>query len=145
MKQERFKIYAAIYLLALKDGKILLMRRFNTGWSDGLYSVASGHIDGNESARKAMAREAKEEIGITIDPDDLIFANVMHRNNPDREYIDFYFMAEKWEGEPYNAEPDKCDDLKWAPLDKLPDNIIPSVKQAIESYRTGEKYSEFGW
>lgn len=122
-----------------------MMRRQNTGWSDGLYSLPAGHIDGSESARTAMIREANEEVGISIKPEDLSFALIVHRNSPDREYIDFYFVVEDWQGEPYNAEPDKCDDLRWSDIDKIRGDIIPNVKQALEAYREGLKYVEYGW
>ncbi|MEI9913428.1 MAG: NUDIX domain-containing protein [Candidatus Saccharibacteria bacterium] len=89
-------------------------------------------------------REAFEEAGIKIDPKNLEFTHVMHRMSSE-ERIDFFYTAKSWGGSPVNKEPDKCDDLSWFPLDNLPDNIIPYVAYAIESYKKGIKYSEFGW
>lgn len=54
---ERFTVKSATYLMPLKDNQILLSRRFNTGWMDGMYSLISGHLDGNESVNDAMIRE----------------------------------------------------------------------------------------
>jgi len=48
-------------------------------------------------------------------------------------------------GEPFNAEPDKCDELRWCDVDALPVNIIPYVKQAIQNFRNGVVFDEFGW
>jgi hypothetical protein len=42
-------------------------------------------------------------------------------------------------------EPHKCDDLRWFELNKLPENIIPYVKQAIDNIRNKKFYSEYGW
>jgi 8-oxo-dGTP diphosphatase len=94
--------------------------------------------------RTELCREAMEEIGITISPSDLQFAHVMHQRD-NHEYIDFYFVAKTWNGEPTNFEPEKCDDMQWFLLDKLPENVIPNVKQALSAYATSESYSEFGW
>lgn len=141
---ERFTLRAAVYLLLVKDGKILLLRRFNTGWRDGEYTLPAGHVDGNEAIRAELCREAMEEIGITIRPTDLQFAHVMHHHG-NHEYIDFYFVAKIWDGEPANCEPNKCDDIQWVSPDDLPENVIPNVRQALELYSAGERYSEFGW
>lgn len=145
--EERFRLHAAVYLMLMQDDKILLLRRYQTGWQDGSYSLVSGHIDGNESFSQAMIREAKEEAGITIAPEDLRFAQAVHRldSEDDREYIDMFFVVEKWSGEVTNMEPEKCDELKWYPLNTLPDNFAPGVRAALDSYNDGQAYVEVGW
>ncbi|MBU4142008.1 MAG: NUDIX domain-containing protein [Patescibacteria group bacterium] len=145
MPKERFKIIPVSLLILIKDGNILLSRRFNTGHEDGNYGVVSGHLDGNETFMEAMAREAKEEAGIDIAAKDLEVAHVMHRKSPPDERIDFYIRANNWQGEPKIMEPNKCDDLKWFSIDNLPANTIPYIRQAIEKIRKKIFYSEFGW
>jgi 8-oxo-dGTP diphosphatase len=146
-KEERFKIIPAIYGIFIKDGKILLLRRFQTGWQDGNYSLPAGHLDGGESLRQAMAREALEEVGVKIVLDDLDHALTMHRwtGELDNERIDFFFLVKKWQGKIKNAEPAKCDDLSWFSFDDLPQNMVPCIKEAISCYKKGIKYCEFGW
>ncbi len=141
---ERFKPFAAVYLFFVRDGKILLSCRANTGHQDGNYSLVAGHIDGNETLRIAAAREAKEEAGVDIAIDDLDLKLVTHALS-DKEYVNFYFEAKRWEGEPKNMEPGKCDDLSWFPIDALPSNTVPYVRDAIRCYREGVRYSEWGW
>ena len=121
---------------------MLLLRRFHTGYEDGNYSVSAGHIDGGESVKSAAIREAEEECSIRIAPEDLQVIGVMHRRSRD-ERIDFFLMTSRWEGAIANAEPDKCDDLRWYPLSQLPDNVIPYVKYALENY--GYLQSRVGW
>lgn len=143
----RYTPYAAALTFIIQDNKILLMRRANTKWSDGLYTVPSGHIDEGESASQAAARETLEEVGITINPDTLKFAHVLHRQNTDSNnvYVDFFFIASAWTGEPSNCEPENCDDVSWFDLNALPENIVPFVKDVIRSYQSGVVYSELGW
>ena len=143
MPTEHFRPFVAVYLLFVRDGKILLLRRANTGYQDGMYSLVAGHIDGGETLRAAAAREAKEEAGVDIAVDDLQLKVVMHRL-VDREYIDFIFEPATWQGELTNMEPGKCDDLRWFPLDALPENVISYVREVIRCYREGVGYAEWG-
>jgi 8-oxo-dGTP diphosphatase len=148
MKKERHRIVPASYLFLIKDNKILLSRRFNTGYEDGKYSLVAGHCEGNEPPLLTIIKETKEEVGITIKPEDLNVVHIMYRKGPggvENERIDFFILAKKWEGEPKNMEPDKCDDIKWFPLNDLPENTLDCVKHAINCYQKGIFYSEYEW
>jgi 8-oxo-dGTP diphosphatase len=144
MSPERFKLVSAVHLFLIREGRVLLLRRFNTGYEDGSYSVVAGHLDGGEPVKQAMIREAHEEVGITIAPEDVDVVGVMHRRSED-ERIDWFLAASSWSGEVTNAEPHKCDRLDWFPLDALPDNVIPYVRRAIDNYRRGAWFDSFGW
>lgn len=143
-QKERFKLICAVHLFLVRDGEILLLRRFNTGYHDGDYSVPAGHLDGNEKATAAMVREAKEETGIDVKPEDLTLVHFMHRKSSE-ERIDLFFTAKEWSGDPTITETNKCDDMKWFLMDKLPGNMVPYVKEAIKNYLVKDTYSEFGW
>ncbi|MDP3965698.1 MAG: NUDIX domain-containing protein [bacterium] len=146
MSEERFMVRIAVHLILLKDGKVLLMRRKNTGWEDGNYGLAGGHVDGRETVTDAMVREAKEETGISIARENLRVVHTMHRMSTNNiEYMDVYFTASAWKGEPGIAEPDKCDDIKWFPLAELPANILSYDRQAMEYIGKGVAFSEVGW
>ena len=140
----RARFPATVHLFFFRGGQVLLLRRFNTGYRDGEYSVPAGHLDGNETVRAAAQREAAEEVGVRIALHDILFSSVMHRNEGD-ERVDFFVEVHSWQGEPFNNEPDKCDELRWAPLHGLPANMIPYVRRALENHRTGVRFDEFGW
>jgi ADP-ribose pyrophosphatase YjhB (NUDIX family) len=139
---EKFTMRVAVHLILIKDDQILLLRRCNTPWRNGWYSVIAGHVDGNETIAHAMAREALEEGGLTIQEDDLRIVHVLHRTS-NFEFIDYFFVPEKYSGVPKNMEPEKCDDLSWFPIDALPENTIPYIRHAMERIRTGVVFSEF--
>jgi len=133
-----------VHLLFLRQDQILLLRRFNTGYRDGEYSVPAGHLDGGETVMTAAAREAQEEVGLHLQPDDMVFSSVMHRVEDD-ERVDFFVHIRKWQGEPFNAEPDKCDDMAWVDINNLPNNTIPYVKRALYNHLNRIQFDEFGW
>ena len=133
-----------VHLLFFRENQILLIRRFNTGFADGQYSVPAGHLDGRETVIDAARREAQEEVAVQIDPQDIQYSSVMHRMEGD-ERVDFFVHVIKWDGEPVNAEPDKCDDIRWVHVDDLPANTIPYIRRALYNHHTGIKFEEYGW
>jgi 8-oxo-dGTP diphosphatase len=147
--KERFKIIPEVFLLLMRDEKILLCKRQNTGWEDGKYGLPAGHGESGETMREGVCREALEEIGLPLTPDDLVFVHTQHRFCDDKEnphaHIGFYFTAPHFKGTPINNEPEKCSELSWFSLTSLPENIINHVRAVIEAYQRGEKYSEFNW
>jgi len=145
LKRKRFKTPVAVHLLLIHDGQVLLLQRANTGYEDGNYSLIAGHLDGGEPIKDAMIREASEEAGIEITPDDLEVVGVMHQIDPLEEYIDFFLVARRWRGEIDNREPHKCSALAWYSLDRLPPNVIPYVRQALVNYQRGVWFDSFGW
>ncbi len=142
---ERFTAPVAVHLFLVRNDEILLLLRSNTGYEDGNYSVIAGHLDGGEGVFEAMRREAREEAGIELDRDATSVCGVMHRCAPGSERIDFFLTATRWRGDLRNLEPEKCDELRWTPLNRLPGNTVAYVAAAIQTWRRGEWFSAFGW
>ena len=140
----RFALVAAVHLFLLSDDRVLLSRRYNTGYEDGSFSVVAGHLDGGETVIAAAIREAQEEAGITLAPDDVSVVGVMHRRSDD-ERVDFFVAARCWAGAIVNREPDKCDVLAWYPLDDLPPNMVPYVRRALDNFRQSRWFDSYGW
>jgi ADP-ribose pyrophosphatase YjhB (NUDIX family) len=140
----RSRFAVAVHLLFFRQDRILLLRRFNTGWEDGNYSVPAGHVEAGESVIDAAIREAREEVGVHLARQDLRVAHVMHRK-AEEERIDFFLVVKRWTGPITNQEPHKCDDLAWFPPSALPANVIPYVRQSLANHRAGLFFSEFGW
>lgn len=141
---QRTTFPVTVHLFFLRTNQILLARRFNTGFADGQYSVPAGHLDGGETVLAAAAREAEEEVGVRLNADCIHYSSVMHRLDGE-ERVDFFVSVSEWMGELRNAEPDKCDDLRWVDLDDLPENTIPYIKIALHNHLNGIKFDEFGW
>ena len=140
-------MFVAVYLLLLSNAQVLLLRRHNTGYEDGNYSVIAGHVERDERVTTALVREAAEEAGIQLAEADVQCVHVMQRKGSDGlVYVDFFFLAEHWEGHVHNGEPSKCDDLRWFPLTALPTNTIPYNKDVLNKLHAGELgFGEYGW
>jgi len=146
MSKERFKLTTAINLLLRRDNQILLLKRNNTGNQDGMYSIIAGHLEQGELGTTAIAREAREEAGITIEPADIKFVHLVQRlpkDDTQEEYLDIFYEAWVWQGEPSNNEPEKCSELVWCKVDDLPDTTIPLLPIVINDISNGINYSEY--
>lgn len=146
---ERFKNSSAVMLMLMrkaeKGEEILLQKRKNTGYCDGFYDFSAvGHVEANESMKMAIIREAKEELNIDIDIDNIDFVTIIHKFDNGRIYYNGYFKVLKWKGEPLINEQDKIEELKWININCVK-NIINDREQAIHNYKNNIKYSEFGW
>jgi 8-oxo-dGTP diphosphatase len=142
--KERNRAVPSAYLFLVKDGKLLLMLRKNTGYYDGWYAVPAGHIEEGELPSEALAREAQEEVGIGFDPRDAKFVHAMYRDRHDEtgQRADFFFVVDAWLGEPRNVEPDKCEEVAWFPLDALPEKFMPHVRDALVAWQEGRLFTE---
>ena len=143
MKKDREKFLSSIYLIIKNDeGKILLQRREGTKLWLGYLALPAGHIDVGENAYDALIREAKEELDIDISIDNIIDTFVVNRRNKSLlPYYDIYFEIGKYNGTIKINEPNKCSELVWADLDKLPNDMIDFEKVAIYNNLNGIKFS----
>ncbi|MDP4506857.1 NUDIX hydrolase [Nonomuraea turcica] len=139
---DRFRAIVDVHVVLLRGDELLLARRSGTGYGDGLWHLPSGHLEEGEPATDGAAREAAEELGVTIDPADLTFAHVMHRA-PDR--VGLFFTTGKWTGEPYNAEPHKCSEIAWWPVHALPADMIDYPAAALANILGRIPFAQHHW
>ena len=131
----RFDIIAHTFVF--DHGRLLLLRRANTGFLDGYYSLPGGHVEAGEEVAHAAVREVEEEAGVEvleIEPSIVM---------PYGVGVDFLFEAKRWRGTPAIGEPDRCDDLVWVSPDRLPEKTAPYLRKALELRSTGTWYHEF--
>jgi len=143
-QKHRMLFPSAVHVLMIKDQHVLLLRRENTGYMDGAYSVPAGHLDGGETVHAAAIREVQEEVGVDLDPARLTIVHVMHRRS-DQERIDWFLTADLWAGQVVNAEPQFCAEIRWFPFEGLPDDVIPYVRKGIHHVLQGMAFSSFGF
>ena len=142
----RFLVPSAVFVILKRGHEVLLAQRINTGHEDGNFGLVAGHIDAGESATQALIREAGEEAGIVLHRRHLRLVHMQHYTRATAVYIDWFFEATRWTGEPRIMEPEKCGELRWCDLDALPGNTIGYIRQVLDDIYTRESnYSEWGW
>ncbi len=144
-KRERYKLPTAVFIMLVRENQILLLKRATTGWMDGFFSIPAGSLDEGEEILKAAIREAKEEVGVDVEEGDVTLANVQHCKMDEDRWINFFFMTNKWEGEPKVCEPHKHSEVKWVEISDLPKDMIPYVQRGIADFMGKKVYGQFGW
>jgi 8-oxo-dGTP diphosphatase len=138
---ERNTIIPASYGIFTQEGKILLVKRVNSGYFDGYYSLPAGHVEAHETPIMALQREMEEELGIVIEEDDVTLATTSYRVIFDKQdRVDFFFFISKFEGEMVNNELEKNEELLWVSLEELPENTIPYVVDVLRAIEGRESF-----
>jgi 8-oxo-dGTP diphosphatase len=121
MSDSRLLSRTAVFVIVRDTaGKVLLLRRNNTGYMDGRYDIPAGHVEPGERILETAVRELREETGITVTESDLVLHHVNQFYANGFSYDNFFFVAKAWSGVPTVIEPNKCDDVQFFALDDLP-------------------------
>lgn len=135
-----------VNVILRKGNEVLFLLRKNTGWQDGLYGLPAGHVEAGENFRQAACREAKEEIGVDLKPDQLKHKLTFHQvDERGGVRVGVYFEVTDWSGEPYNAEPDKHSKMAWFDINSLPEEVIETTRLKFDQIKNGAQYVEYGW
>ncbi|MEN3533954.1 NUDIX domain-containing protein [Microbispora sp. ZYX-F-249] len=116
-------------------GNVLLGRREGTGYADGEWQIMpSGHLEDGESVVDTAVREAREELGVEVDGCEVVHV-MHHRNAGGTARIGMFLVARTITGTPVNAEPHKCAELGYFPMDRLPERTVPYARAGVEAVR----------
>jgi 8-oxo-dGTP diphosphatase len=106
-------VVAAALLRA--DGTVLVQQRPAGKHHAGLWEFPGGKVEPGETPEVALARELAEELGIGIDPADLVPSTFASGRSVDRPLLLLLYRATRWAGEPRAIE---AADLRWgSPID----------------------------
>jgi 8-oxo-dGTP pyrophosphatase MutT (NUDIX family) len=145
----RFAIVPAAYLLLLRgDGPdlevLLQLRGPGTTYKPGHWATAAaGHVEAGESVYAAAVREAQEELGVVVDPADIVPLCAMQRtlpgvSDPVEQRVDFFLTTRRWSGEPEVREPGKCSAIAWHRPGDLPEPVVPHERVLLGLLAAGE-------
>jgi 8-oxo-dGTP pyrophosphatase MutT (NUDIX family) len=145
-----YKSAVDVFLLLVRSERVLLALRAGTGFADGWWNLPSGKVERGEDAAAAAVREAREEIGLDLAVADLRLVATVHEGHRAARgardgRLGLFFLAERWDSEPVNAEPHKCAGIEWFPLDGLPANTWASTRAGVELHRRAEPFAAIGW
>ena len=134
------------YVLLRRGDALLFVLREHTGFMDGTYSLPAGHVERGENFSEAAAREVLEEVGVQVAAGDLKQVFTMQRFQSEEDVrVDVFFEAQTWQGEPYNAEPERHSAIRWMGIAELSDSVMDYQLHALRQILAGNTYAELGW
>ena len=131
----RRRVVVDVILLLMRNGRILLRERANTGYGDGAYEPPSGELADRETIVETAIRVASAA-GIVIGAANVSLAHVMHDVSGGGR-IAFFLSVSGWTGRP--ASPD----VRWFPVADLPTNMLDRARVALRNYADGMRFSTY--
>lgn len=136
--------YIGVHLMLIQEGRLLLQER-KGGFTDGIYTPVSGHVDKGEGVIDALVREAKEEAGIILNKENLKISVIAHLldapyKGKRADIINYFIFTDCYEGVIENKEPDKTKTLAFYDMDKLPNKLMSHIFEVINAYKRGDNY-----
>lgn len=124
--------HLVVHIWIINDkGEILIQKRpKNLKFASGKWAITGGSAIQGEDSITAACREAKEELGIDINP---IYKPISHKRNSD--FTDIWVVKQEINLGDVKLQKEEVCDVKWVTIEELRDMIHKG-----EFYRYSDKY-----
>ncbi|MCX4820200.1 NUDIX domain-containing protein [Streptomyces sp. NBC_01142] len=128
---------------------VLLQRSENAKFAQGLWDLPVGKSEPGEPITETAVRELYEETGLTVKPESLKVAHIIHGAwgvEAPNGFLTVVFAAHEWTGEAENREPRKHSQVRWIDANAIPKEFVDTTASALHRYLTeGPQVSLDGW
>jgi 8-oxo-dGTP pyrophosphatase MutT (NUDIX family) len=143
-------LVAAVIVHDNDAGRVLLIQRGpDAKFSPGHWDLPSGKNEPGEPVTATALRELREETGLTVRPEALRPAHVIHCARgveAPNGFLTIVFATREWSGEPANREPGKHAQVRWTDITAIPAQLVSATATALRSYlEHGPGISLEGW
>lgn len=115
-------------ILRREDGCVLLTSRPPGKDYAGYWELPGGKLEADETVPQALVRELREELGLTITPEDVRPWRTLLADYP-HTFVRLHFcLINAWQGEPRMREGQNC---TWAPVPVAVRPVLPATAPAL--------------
>ena len=120
------------FVVLRRGEEILLARRSGVSYADGHWGLPGGHVEAGEPLVVGAARETLEEVGVTVDTDDLSPVGMCRYEQGRSAGLDVFFTATVFTGEPRAVS--ECDAVRWCRPEDLPEPVVPWLPATLRRH-----------
>ncbi|MEH0562086.1 NUDIX domain-containing protein [Streptomyces silvae] len=128
---------------------VLLQRSENAKFAQGMWDLPVGKSEPGEPITETAVRELYEETGLTVKPESLKVAHIIHGAwgvEAPNGFLTVVFAAHEWTGEPENREPRKHSQVRWVDANDIPESFVDTTASALHGYLSARsQVSLDGW
>lgn len=117
-----------------EKNELLLQKRAVPAEKDH-WCIPGGRLEMFETLEDAVIRETKEETDLDIEVIKLMGVCDHIIRDENAHWVATSYLCKIKSGELKIMEPDKASDMKWFPLDNLPDKLTITTKKALADYK----------
>jgi 8-oxo-dGTP diphosphatase len=112
------------------DGRVLIQRRPEDKSMAGLWEFPGGKIEASESPEEALARELREELGITVSPASLAPLSFASHRYEAFHLLMPLFICRRWTG---TLHPRDGQTIAWCRPQRLSDYPMPPADEPLRA------------
>lgn len=128
-------VSAGAFIVNLKGEVLLCKRSKNARNEKGKWEAPGGQVHFGETREQAIKREIKEELGVDIQIIDVLNVADEILLKDKQHWLPTTFLVSIKRGKPKIMEPEKCDEIGWFSLNKIPKNLSYITSLDLKEYR----------
>ena len=111
--------YIIVFLVYIQnsEGKFLIQKRSKL--KDGKYATTGGHVKSGETSVEGILSEVREELGLELNPDDLVLYYGNHSAEQQVFWDDHYIKLDIDDISKLKLQEEEVESVKWATAEEM--------------------------